>query len=250
MGMKIRLHQFLQRAGAFPSRAAMVDAVKKGEVTVAGRVAHDIQFDFNPEKKPVEWKGKKLEMQQQSLYLMLDKPKGYLSSRLSVTDIELGKRSVFELIDLPEELKNSLFCAGRLDEDSEGMLLLTNDGKLGKKLTDPSSGISKTYHAVLMNDLSPDDVKRIKAGLEITLEENGVESKHTARPTAIESEGRVARITLTEGKKREVRRIFEAVGNRVQLLQRIAIGNLTLDELKIRRGEYASLTARQLEKML
>jgi pseudouridine synthase len=244
--MKIYLHQFLSKSGRFASKKDVLSVISGGEVSVDGRVVSDPAFQFNTTKR-VKYRGKPLRIKQ-GMTFILNKPEGYLSSKLSPTDIRLGKRSVFELIDLPPDEKNALFIIGRLDEDTSGLLILTSDGKLGSRLTDPKHGVRKTYLAVLRDSLSEEDWQAIESGVEIALEENGKISWHKTRPckVTVGSDRKSATIVITDGKKREVRRIFEAVGNSVVSLERTAIGRLELSSLGVKKGEYRAATEAEL----
>ena len=243
--MKLYLHQFLSGTGEFSGKKAVFSAVREGEVSVGGRVVLDSKYHFNPEKKAVSWKGRKLNLPEERIYLLLNKPVGYISSRLSERDMKLGKRSVFELIrgDVPAKARNSLFCVGRLDEGTCGLLVLSNDGKLGSWLAKPQSRIGKTYSVVLDKPLTESQISEIEKGVEIVLEENGKTRKYKTKPCSIvRKSDKTFEITISEGKKREVRRIFESIGSKVARLCRISIGGLRLDDLKIREGSYVAVS--------
>lgn len=250
--MKLRLHQYLSRAGIFNGKKGLIESVRNGEVSVGGQVVINPEFIFDPSRKKVFWKGEFVKPIRKSVYILVNKPEGCLSSRLTPTDIRLGKKSVFELIEklnVSAEVKNSLFCVGRLDEDTSGLLVLTNDGKLGSKLTDPLHGIRKKYLASLERPISTGDLDKLRAGVVINLEENGKVWKYRTKGCSIvRIAPRQLEIILSEGKKREVRRMLEVVGNRVVGLQRVAIGRLSLGMLKLEKGgcSFADSKALQL----
>ena len=237
--MKIRLHQFLSKSGLFSRRQDMVEAILRGDVKIDSETVTKPHYGFNPKKRKVYYKGEEVKETEETIYLILNKPLGYLSTKLTEKDIELGKKSAFDLITgFDEKAKNSLFAVGRLDEDTSGLLIFTNDGRLGYKIASPKSSIKKTYHAVLEKELSEKDIAKIEKGVKISL--GGFPEKfYTTKPCKIEKiSGKEAYITLTEGKKREVRKIFVAMGNAVISLRRIAIGKILLKKLDIRDGEF------------
>lgn len=241
--MKLRIHQFLSRTGAFSSKKELIAAITEAEITIDGRTITNPMHIFDAKKK-VCWKGEPLKRVTTKTYIAINKSEGYLSSRLTPEDLKLDKKSVFELIGnaFDEKTKKSLFCAGRLDEDSSGLLIITNDGKLGSKITAPGSGIEKTYHAALARPITDEELAKLRKGVTIQLEENGKITSYTTKPCKAElilPNRRQLKLVLAEGKKREIRRMLEALGNKVTQLERTAIGKLTLQELKIGKGQYA-----------
>jgi pseudouridine synthase len=249
--MKVYLHQLLSRSGLFERKEDVFNAIRSGEVSVGGSVVTDPKYQFNPGKKKVSYRGKLIEPPSEKAYVVLNKPEGFLSSKLAPEDIRLGKKSMFELLaGVDEKIKRSLFSAGRLDEDTSGLIILTNDGKLGSKITKPGI-VEKTYQVVLENPISRRQVAEIEGGVVIELEENGKTTKYKTKKCAIKLEDSThLDITLTEGKKREVRRIFEAVGNKVRNIQRISIGRIRLSDLGLREGEYKFVDKQFLEERL
>ncbi len=235
---KVRLHQFLSKTGRFAGKSEIVRAVRHKEIQVKGKVITDIQYQLHLSAE-VRWKGAKLMPFTNKIYLLCNKPAGYLCSRLSDKDKELGKRSIFSLIaGFSPELMQTLVCVGRLDEDTSGLLIITNDGAFAHKIAHPSSAITKQYCAELRDNLSADDISSLERGVDILLEADGEYIRHRTEPCKIETlDKRRLCITLTEGKKREVRLMFEAVGNEVIRLQRVAIGGLRLSELHVKEGE-------------
>ncbi len=241
--MKLRLHQFLSRTGAFSSKKELIAVVTKAEITIDGKTITNPMHIFDAKKK-VCWKGMPLKRITAKTYIAINKPEGCLSSRLTPEDLKLGKRSVFELIGnvFDEKTEKSLFCAGRLDEDSSGLLIITNDGNLGSKITVPGSRIEKTYHAALARPITDSELAKLRKGVTIQLEENGKTTRYTTKPCRAEIisvDRKQLNLVLTEGKKREARRMLEALGNKVIRLERTTIGKLTLQELKLEKGQYA-----------
>ena len=253
---KVRLHQFLSRTGKFSGKSDLIESVRNREISVGGKVVTDIHFQFDPSKREVVWKGRKLNVIENKVYLMLNKPAGYLSSRLTPNDVVRRKKSVFELIRMDESIKRTLFCVGRLDEDTSGLLIITNDGELGHKITDPKKEIEKTYDVFLDKIVSEEDIEKLSKGVVIDLEENGVIQKYktkSCRITRLQNDNtrlqnEKVRITITEGKKREVRRMFESIGRKVVDLKRIAIGKLELGEVGL--GKYRLVDKSVVEKAI
>jgi pseudouridine synthase len=254
MSSKVRLHQYLSKTGVFDSKQQIWDALRSGKVTVDGEKITNPQYQVKKNSDILFLDGKskdgpkKLKMISDSgsdhMYLIFNKPAGYLCSQLTEEDIYYRKKSVFSFIErirtIDEKIKRTLFCVGRLDEDTSGLLIITNDGDLSHKITNPDSLITKKYLVRVSMPISLADKKRIQEGVTIKLENNGKIFHYNTKPCIVKigPDGLSCEITIAEGKKREVRRIFEAVGNEVLTLQRIAIGGLKLDSLKIREGEF------------
>ncbi|RJQ39957.1 MAG: rRNA pseudouridine synthase [Dehalococcoidia bacterium] len=216
----------------------MAEAIKQGRVAVNGKVASDFRLTISPDDKvtfdghPVNLKpGKKL------VYLMLNKPPGILTT----TRDERGRDTVMAL--LPPKYRNlGLYPAGRLDKDSTGLLILTNDGNLTYKLTHPKFEHEKEYLVRLDKRLVLVDADRLKRGI---LLEDGRTRPATIKPAA---EPLSYRITVHEGKKRQLRRMFAALGYRVEALQRVRIGRLLLGTLK--EGESRELTQAEVASLM
>ena len=255
--MNIRLHQYLSRTGSFGSKNDVIGSIRGGRVKVANKVIINPEFIFDASKSRVYVDGAPIRQVKKRICIIINKPEGYLSSRLASNDIRLGKRSVFGLIERdaslsPEEVK-SLFCVGRLDEDTSGLLVLTNDGKLGSRLTDPDEGIEKTYIAGLQRPISESETKLLERGVKIGLEENGKIEKYVTKGCLISfpsSDQKHIQLIITEGKKREIRRMIEAVGNEVVALTRVGIGSLNLSDLKLEKGKYVFADDRMIGLMV
>lgn len=234
---KIRLHQFLSRTGKFASKSDLIRAVRNKEMEVDGKIVTDLHHQMHL-SADVRWKGAKLTPLADKIYLLCNKPAGYLCSRLSNKDKELGKKSVFFLVKgFSVEQMQTLVCVGRLDEDTSGLLIITNDGAFAHKIAHPSSAVEKIYDAGLRDELNAGKITLLERGVEIILESDGRRVKHQTLPCKIEMLGkRRLHITLTEGKKREVKLMFEAAGNEVIRLQRAAVGGLRLSELNLKEG--------------
>jgi len=228
---QIRLHQYLIRTGEFENKQEIVEILKDGKVTVNGKVINtpDYHLKFSDE---VKYKNTKLIATRKNKYIILNKPSGYLSSRLTREDIKLNKKTLFSLL----EEDSTLFCIGRLDENTEGLIIITNDGKLSHKVANPEFKVKKTYLAELTNELD----KKSK----IALEKGIIVNKQLQKPLEVSLGSNTKRIliVLDEGKKREIRLMFENIDYEVKKLTRIKIGNLDLSNLKIGLGKTLKVT--------
>jgi len=250
---KVRLHQYLSKTVEFCGKKNIYAAIRNGEISVNGKVTRIPGFQLRL-TKPVYWKGKAVTVVRDKVYLVVNKPAGYLSSRLTDNDLKMEKRSVFSLLkDIDQNVEKTLFCVGRLDENTSGLLLITNDGNLSHKTANPVFEVSKEYESELAEELSDDLKSQIEQGVEITLEENGMLSKYTTKPCSIhvvDSTRKKIVITVHEGKKREIRRMMEAIGNEVIKLHRVAIGELRLDEFSLPEGHYKKIEKEYLMEKL
>lgn len=228
----MRINKFLAESGVCSRRAAD-KMIESGDVSINGKVARlgdevDLGDSVKVNGKPVQ-PVKKYE------YYIMNKPKGYVTT---VKD-DKGRKTVMDL--LPEG-KKRLFPIGRLDYDTEGLLILTNDGTLTFKLTHPTNEIPKTYSVKTEKPVSEDDVNKLRAGVYI----DGVKTKK-CNIKVVEQNKTYTKlnITITEGRNRQIRKMFEAIGNCVDFLKRIKIGDLTISGLN--RGEVRKLTQTEID---
>ncbi|MCD6454863.1 MAG: rRNA pseudouridine synthase [Candidatus Aminicenantes bacterium] len=225
--MKKRLQKIIAEAGICSRRKAE-ELIKKGEVTINGKVAK-LGDKADPDKDEIRVKGKLIKFPEK-VYIMLNKPSGYVST----TKGQFGQKTVMELL---KGLKIRVFPVGRLDVDTEGLLLLTNDGDFANRVMHPRYGIKKTYFVVLNGELSEKDVKKLKSGIIIDGKRVQIDS--------IEKKGKHKyRLVIHEGMKRIVKRLFEAIEFRVRYLYRDKIGNLSVGRLP--KGKWRKLTEREL----
>lgn len=231
---KMRLDKLMANSG-FGTRTEVKKLLKSGVVCVDGKTLKDGSAHVDPEKCNVTVSGEVLVFKE-FVYYMMNKPQGYISA----TEDQYLK-TVLDLLK-PEDVAKGLFPAGRLDRDTEGMLLLTNDGLLAHQLLSPKKHVPKTYFAEIDGVVTEIDVEKFKLG--VTLED-GYETK-PAELVVLKS-GQVSEIelTITEGKFHQVKRMFEAVDKKVVFLKRLSMGNLKLDET-LKLGEYRELTERDL----
>ncbi len=237
----IRLQKVLAAAGVGSRRAgeALIDA---GRVEVNGRTVTEQGRRVNPETDVIRVDGSRIPPPRRHLYLVLNKPRGVVST----LDDPQGRRTVDDLLAKLRTGKQSrLFHVGRLDTDTEGLLLLTNDGDFAQRLTHPSYEVPKTYLAEVTGVVTPPTVKRLRQG--ITLDDGPV------RPDAVKvvsstGERSLVKITLHEGRNHIVRRTMETVGHPVVRLSRTGIGPVRLGTLKI--GAFRELTREELGGLL
>lgn len=228
----IRLQKYISDAG-YCSRRKAEELIEKGQVKVNGMVA-TLGMKVDEASDEIEIDGKILKKEEKKVYIMLNKPTGYLSS---VTD-DRGRKTVIDLVGVSERI----FPVGRLDYDTEGLLVLTNDGEFTYKVTHPKFEITKTYVATIDKKMDERAVEKLKKGVEI--EDYRAVAKEI---DVINEEKKEVIITISQGKNRQVRKMFEAVGYKVVALKRISIGKLLLGTLK--KGEWKYLCEKDLEKI-
>ena len=224
----MRINKFLAEQGV-ASRRESDNIIQEGRITINGKVA--VLGDEVKDSDTVMLDGKILSHKIKYEYYILNKPKGCICS---VSD-DKGRKTVMDF--LPENA-GRVFPVGRLDYDTEGLLILTNDGDLAFRLTSPKSEIPKTYSVRIEGSITPVQLNRVRAGIEI---ERGVVTKK-CKITVTETNKAYTKmqVILTEGKNREIRKMFEAVGKTVNFIKRTKIGDLTLAGLD--RGTLRRLT--------
>ena len=251
--MKLRLHQFLSKTGVFPSKRAVKEAVWAGDITVNGSVVKDIAFQFKPKKKEVCYRGQRLRLPSTDRCFLLNKPAGVLCSRLNSQERELGKQSVFERFKshLSNQDFERLITVGRLDEDTTGLLIVTTDGTFAHRIASPEHHVSKRYSVTTAQPVSKSDLEMLRSGVEIELETNGEVEAYTTQPALAEkAEGGKTILTISEGKKRQVRRMFSSLGYEVIGLERMSIGGLNLADFDLPQGVFTELDLDEVSTML
>ncbi len=228
----MRINKFLAECN-LGSRRKVEAFVKDGRIKVNGKVVTDLAFSVS-ENDLVEFDGTKVEPNKTLVYVMLHKPKGYITS----TSDNRGRKTVLDL--LPQELK-FLKPVGRLDYDSEGLLLLTNDGEIAFNLTHPTHEVGKVYVAKVEGEVKESELAVLRAGVVI----DGVRlSKCKVKKLDFKDNITKLEITIFEGKNRQIRKMFEAVGFKVVFLKRIQIGLLRLSGVD--RGKFRYLTTQEI----
>ena len=231
-----RLHKLLAERGLASRRAAEL-LISAGRVTVNGETVTEPGLKADADKDNITIDGQPLPKAPRLRYILLHKPAGYLCS---VRD-ERGKKSVLSLLPkMPERL----YPVGRLDYDSSGLLLLTNDGALTNTLLHPSGGVQKTYKAEVAGPVSAADLDKLRNGL---LLEDGLTAPARVTMLRRAQGSSILEITIHEGKKRQVRRMCEQVGHPVRRLIRLRFACLNLGRLK--PGEWRELSPHELREL-
>ena len=228
----IRLNKYLADCGICSRREAD-DLIKAGCVTVNGEVVTTMGFKVKTSDKVV-YGGQTLN-REKLRYILLNKPKGYITT----ADDPEGRETVMELVK--NACEERIFPVGRLDKNTTGLLLLTNDGDLAKKLTHPSSEITKLYHVILNKPLTKNDMLRISEGVEL---DDGMIAADSIAYDADDDSKKSIGIELHSGRNRIVRRIFEHLGYEVTKLDRVMFAGL--DKYKLPRGEWRFLTDKEV----
>ncbi|KKC45991.1 pseudouridine synthase [Paenibacillus sp. D9] len=246
MVKRIRLDKLLSSMG-YGSRAEIRRIVRTGIVTVDGSVEKDSGRIVDPGAEQVRYDGELVEYRDK-IYLVMNKPPGVISATEDSRD-----RTVIDLLD-PRDRVLEPFPVGRLDKDTEGLLLLTNDGQLAHDLLSPRKHVPKTYYALVEGDTPVGENDREQFAKGVTLEDGyttlpaELAIEGIAEPEAGGSTGVTTRVRLTihEGKFHQVKRMFLSTGRKVTYLQRVSMGSLVLDGT-LGPGEYRELTAAELE---
>lgn len=231
----LRIDKMLANLG-YGSRKEVKQLLKSGAVKVDDAVVKDAKQHVDTNTQTVTLNGEVIEYRE-FIYLMMNKPQGVLSA----TEDSVGE-TVIDLLELEDQVYEP-FPVGRLDKDTEGLLLITNDGQLAHRLLSPKKHVPKTYFAVIEGEVTEEDIKAFSKG--VTLDD-GYETKPgelTILKSGIRSD---IELTITEGKFHQVKRMFQAVGKRVVYLKRISMGPLPLDET-LELGEYRELTDEEVE---
>lgn len=231
--MVMRLDRMLSECGV-ASRTESSKAVRSGKVTVNGVPAKKSDLKVETETDVICYCGKTVHYRKY-VYVLLNKPAGYVSAT------EDGKEPVVTLL-LPEEYrKMGVFPCGRLDKNTVGLMLLTNDGPLSHRLLAPKSHVAKQYRFRVKFPLSEADCKHLTAGIDI--------GDYVTKPCEIRLEDQTEGIlTLTEGKYHQIKRMMEAVHNQIVFLERISFGPLTLDGLR-QRGDWRELNEDEIARL-
>jgi pseudouridine synthase len=215
--LKVRLQKFLAMAG-IASRRACETLILDGRVQVNGKIVKELGIKVDPDVDEVRVDGEICRIKMKPVYIIMNKPKGVLTT---VKD-PFGRPTI---IDLLAGVKERVFPVGRLDKDTEGLLIITNDGELSYKLTHPKHQIDKTYIAKVMGVPDEKDIRRLRKGIFL---EDGKTAPAKVRILKKGKNFAVLEIIIHEGRKRQVRRMCEAIGHPVLSLRRTRIGNLTL----------------------
>lgn len=235
--MEVRLQKFLANAGV-ASRRKAEELILDGRIAVNGKVVTELGTKVDTKKDKVYFDDNLLKVENRKRYILLNKPEGYISSS---TD-QFDNLSVLHLID---GIKERIFTVGRLDKDTTGALLLTNDGDFANKVMHPKYKINKTYIAEINGRPTAEEMNRFMKGLI-------VDGKKTApakiRIVKEKTKSSIVEIIIHEGRNHQVKNMCEAIGYKVLKLQRYAIGNLTIEHIK--EGRYKEYDLKEIKKQL
>ncbi|MBR1968839.1 MAG: 16S rRNA pseudouridine(516) synthase [Clostridia bacterium] len=229
----MRLDKFIAD-GASLTRKEAREKIKKGLVAVEKKTVRDISFQVN-EESSITLNNEKIKFVKY-IYIMLNKPAGFVSA----TE-DKNKSTVMDLID-PKFKRYDLFPVGRLDIDTEGFLLLTNNGELAHNILSPNKKVGKTYFVRLENDISDEDIKKLEDGVDI----GDIITKKSIVERITKNE---INLTITEGKFHQIKRMAHAVDNNVVYLKRLSYGGLFLDET-LEKGAYKLLDEEEIIQKL
>lgn len=235
--MIIRLNKFIAHSGLMSRRKAE-EAILSGRIKINGETVHELGISVDTDCDIVVVDGEKISIPNEShTYLLLNKPTGYVSTASD----EHNRPTVLDLIDENELKSKRLYPIGRLDINTSGLLILTDDGDLTYQITHPKHNVNKTYIAVLKGIPSPHDLERFRSGLKI--------EDYTTSPSEIEiihlrTNACTVKVTIHEGKNRQVRKMLATIGTSAKSLQRVSIGKIPLGDLPI--SKYRNLTENEV----
>jgi pseudouridine synthase len=231
----VRLNKYLAAAGV-ASRRKCDELIQAGLIRINGKSGDFTGIQVDPEKDLIEYKGARIKQPEQKKYIIINKPSGYVSTCAD----DKGRDTVMDII---KGYPYRLFPVGRLDFDTEGLLILTNDGDLAYRLTHPKHDIEKKYFAKINGNLTPEKIDLLENG--VILDGKPAKSKITVlRANERRAE---LHITILEGRNRQIRRMMEAAVLQVEYLKRISVGSLLLNELK--PGEYREMTKKEYDDL-
>lgn len=234
--MEERIQKVLAQAGVCSRRAAE-ELIRQGRVRVDGATITEMGTKVDPHRQHITVNGQPLQPAEKKITLLLNKPQGYVTT---MSDPQ-GRPIVSSLI---KDIGQRLFPVGRLDLDTEGALLMTNDGELAQKLLHPKFEINKTYQVTIRGTIEPKTIQALERGIDLDGRQTWPARISLHKKTATVT---ILHIVIHEGRKRQVRRMFEAVGHPVVHLKRLAYGNLHLGNLA--PGKYRLLSPKDLNRL-
>lgn len=229
MYKKRTIYQILVEAGLVKSKKEALDIVRSERIKVEDKVVTSLHFQMNPRKKKITLDDKEITLEDRRKYFVINKPEGIITTKENMLEFLkdfVGKEELY-----------SFYPVGRLDKETTGLLIITNDGRFGDKVLNPKQKIPKTYEVTIKGPVQPELIEDLEYGVIIELEENGIITDYQTLPAEVKilSSDKVIskiEIQIKEGKKRQVRRMVEAVGYEVLNLKRTKIGRLELGNLK------------------
>lgn len=228
----MRLNKYVAHCGVCSRRKA-AELVKNGEIEVNGKTQDNPAYVVQ-ERDKVYYKGKRIKPNKNLIYVLMNKPRGVITT----TSDDRGRKTVMDIVQT--KIAERIYPVGRLDRNTTGLLLLTNDGELAKKLSHPSHGVQKIYHVVLDRNLKPSDLEKIKYGIKL---EDGIAQVDKVSYVQDKKNNEIG-IELHSGKNRIIRRIFEELTYSVKRLDRVYYAGLTKKDLK--RGWFRRLTQKEI----
>jgi 23S rRNA pseudouridine2605 synthase len=231
-----RLQKILSQAG-IASRRASEQLMLDGRVSVNGATILELGTKADPSRDDIRVDGRRIKMPERHLYLLLNKPRGYVTTRS-----DPQKRPT--VIDLLKGVREYVYPVGRLDYDSEGLLILTNDGDLAARLTHPRHGVTRVYEALVLGVPDVHDLKRLARG--VTIDDRPTQPA-IVKVLRLRKDGAVLEITVREGRNRQVRKMCEAIGHPVSQLTRVAIGPIR--DARLKPGHWRDLGAAEVERL-
>ena len=235
MGKKMRVDKLLSNVGV-ASRAELKKYCKQGLISVNGKVINNPGVQVDSESDDIRFNGEKI-VYREFVYIMLNKPDGYISATFDKYD-----PIVLDLID-QSYLVFEPFPVGRLDKDTEGLLVLTNDGQLAHRVLSPKNHVPKTYYAKIQGKVTEEDILAFEKGVIL---DDGYETMPSQLKILKSDDMSEIELTIHEGKFHQVKRMFESVGKKVVYLKRLSMGKLKLDE-SLGLGEYRELTEEEVK---
>lgn len=235
MGKKMRVDKLLSNVGV-ASRAELKKYCKQGLISVNGKVINNPGVQVDSENDDVRFNGEKI-VYREFVYIMLNKPDGYISATYDKYD-----PIVLDLID-QSYLVFEPFPVGRLDKDTEGLLVITNDGQLAHRVLSPKKHVPKTYYAKIQGKVTEEDIFAFETGVIL---DDGYETMPSQLKILKSDDMSEIELTIHEGKFHQVKRMFESVGKKVVYLKRLSMGKLKLDE-SLGLGEYRELTEEEVK---
>ncbi len=229
-----RLDKIISSQGKY-SRSEVKKLIKQGLVSVNKTVVKTSDLKVDPQRDEIAVDGEILNYKKH-IYIMLNKPQGVISA-----SNDKSQKTVVDLVP-PELFRDGLFPAGRLDGDTVGFVLITDDGDFAHRILSPKNHITKTYHAVLQREITAEDIESFKKGVELGDGTLCLE----AELSPIKAEMPMAEIIICEGKYHQVKRMFAALGNKVLFLKRVKMGELLLDE-GLEEGQCREITDEELK---
>lgn len=236
---KLRLNKLIADSG-LASRRHADRMIEEGQVTVNGKRVYELGIKVDPSQDRILVNGKPLKKPLENIYVLLNKPRGVLTTM----EDPLGRPTIAEYL---EGVPGRVFPVGRLDWDSEGLLLLTNDGDFANRVTHPKEEVTKTYMVKVDGQPSKEDLQKLLRG--VTIIGGKVAAKHIEKVKRQEGSDKYDwyKMVITEGKNRQIRQMFEKIGFDVMKLQRVAIGRLRIGNVE--RGELVFLNEAAIERV-